>query len=110
MGPLPLSPTFWILATEYDKADDPRRETPGFVGGDAFINDELQLQIGSDGGLKGTVALIRFLHHGSCVGNAGVKDEPVEAEVGEEGRIEYSRAAVAFDDDPPSFSWCRVQK
>ena len=97
-----------MLATEYDEADDPRRETPGFVGNDAFVDEKLK--IFSDGGLKRTVTLIHFLRHGSCVGNAGVKDEPVEVELGKEGRIEPSRAAVAFDDDPPSSSWCRIRK
>ena len=101
-------PCFGILATKYDEADDLWCESPCLVCGNALINDDLQVCV--DGDLEGTVALVRLLGHSSCVGNAGIKNKPVNAEVGKECWVESPQAAVAFENNPPSSHGCRVQK
>ena len=64
------------------------------------MDDELQFD--ADSGLEGTIALICLLGHRSPVGDAGVKNKPVEAEAGEECWVQSLQAAVTFDDDPTS--------
>jgi hypothetical protein len=85
-----------------------RMESHTCLTGDAFVDDDLQ--VCADGGLEGTVALVCLLGDDSCIGSAGVKDEPMEAEVGEECGVEPSWAAITLDNDPPSFHRCRVWK
>ena len=49
-----------------------------------------------DSGLEGTVALVCLLGHHSCVRDAGVKNKPVEAEIGEECWVQSPLDAVAL--------------